>query len=47
MVAQEGHIGRAAQLMAGQGWEEVAQYIADWLERVLRPAPLATDWPGA
>ena len=25
--------------MAGEGWEEVAQYIADWLDRVLRPAP--------
>jgi pimeloyl-ACP methyl ester carboxylesterase len=36
--------GRSHLLMAGQGWEEVAQYIADWLDRVLRPA---TVEPGA
>jgi pimeloyl-ACP methyl ester carboxylesterase len=39
--------GRSHLLMDGEGWEEVAQYIADWLERVLRPAPVATDRPGA
>jgi len=32
--------GRSHLLMAGDGWEEVAQYIADWLDRVLRPAPV-------
>jgi Bacterial regulatory helix-turn-helix protein, lysR family len=35
--------GRSHLLMDGEGWEEVAQYIADWLDRVLRPAPVATD----
>jgi hypothetical protein len=47
-VPEEGHIGRAATtdfvefpgrshlLMACAGWEEVAQYVADWLDRVLR-----------
>ena len=30
--------GRSHLLMAGEGWEEVAQYIAEWLDRVLRPA---------
>jgi pimeloyl-ACP methyl ester carboxylesterase len=29
--------GRSHLLMDGDGWEEVAQYIADWLDRVLRP----------
>jgi hypothetical protein len=33
--------------MAGEGWEQVAQYIADWLDRVLRPAPVAVDGEGA
>jgi pimeloyl-ACP methyl ester carboxylesterase len=28
-------------------WEDVAQYIADWLDRVLRPAPVAIDEQGA
>lgn len=35
--------GRSHLLVAGEGWEEVAQYIADWLDRVLRPAPVAID----
>jgi non-heme chloroperoxidase len=30
--------GRSHLLMAGEGWEEVAQYVADWLDRVLRAA---------
>jgi non-heme chloroperoxidase len=30
--------GRSHLLMAGDGWDEVAQYVADWLDRVLRPA---------
>jgi pimeloyl-ACP methyl ester carboxylesterase len=30
--------GRSHLLMAGEGWEEVAQYVSDWLDRVLRPA---------
>ena len=29
--------GRSHLLMDGDGWDEVAQYIADWLDRVLRP----------
>jgi pimeloyl-ACP methyl ester carboxylesterase len=33
--------GRSHLLMTGPGWEEVADYIADWLDRVLRPAPVA------
>jgi pimeloyl-ACP methyl ester carboxylesterase len=33
--------GRSHLLMAGPGWEEVAVYIADWLDRVLRPAVVA------
>jgi pimeloyl-ACP methyl ester carboxylesterase len=32
--------GRSHLLMAGPGWEEVAAYLADWLDRVLRPAPV-------
>jgi pimeloyl-ACP methyl ester carboxylesterase len=32
--------GRSHLLMAGEGWEEVAQYVANWLDRVLRPAPV-------
>ena len=32
--------GRSHLLMAGDGWEEVAQYVADWLDRVLRPAAI-------
>jgi non-heme chloroperoxidase len=35
--------GRSHLLMAGEGWEEVAQYVADWLDRVLRPAPVTAD----
>jgi alpha-beta hydrolase superfamily lysophospholipase len=35
--------GRSHLLMAGEGWEEVAQYIADWLDRVLRPAPVEQE----
>jgi len=35
--------GRSHLLMAGEGWEEVAQYIADWLDRVLRPDPVAVE----
>ncbi len=38
--------GRSHLLMAGDGWEEVAQYIADWLDRVLRPAPVSSDQEG-
>ncbi|MCW3047694.1 MAG: putative arylesterase-like protein [Solirubrobacterales bacterium] len=38
--------GRSHLLMAGEGWEAVAQYIADWLDRVLRPAPVAIDERG-
>jgi non-heme chloroperoxidase len=30
--------GRSHLLMAGEGWQEVAEYIAGWLDRVLRPA---------
>jgi len=30
--------GRSHLLMAGPGWQEVAEYIAGWLDRVLRPA---------
>lgn len=29
--------GRSHLLLAGPGWEEVATYVADWLETVLRP----------
>jgi hypothetical protein len=32
--------GRSHLLMVGEGWEEVAQYVADWLDRALRPAPV-------
>lgn len=32
--------GRSHLLMAGEGWEEVADYVAGWLDRVLRPAPV-------
>jgi pimeloyl-ACP methyl ester carboxylesterase len=39
--------GRSHLLMAGDGWEEVAQYIADWLDRVLRPTAVAVDERGA
>ncbi len=35
--------GRSHLLMAGDGWEEVAQYVAGWLDRVLRPAPVAQE----
>jgi pimeloyl-ACP methyl ester carboxylesterase len=35
--------GRSHLLMAGEGWEEVAQYVADWLDRVLRPAPVGEE----
>lgn len=35
--------GRSHLLMAGQGWEEVAQYVTDWLDRVLRPAPVELE----
>ena len=28
--------GRSHLFMTGEGWEEVAQYVADWLDRVLR-----------
>jgi pimeloyl-ACP methyl ester carboxylesterase len=35
--------GRSHLLMAGECWEEVAQYIADWLDRVLRPAPVEQE----
>ena len=38
--------GRSHLLMAGDGWEEVAQYVADWLDRVLRPAPVSSDREG-
>jgi pimeloyl-ACP methyl ester carboxylesterase len=30
--------GRSHLLMVGDGWEEIAQYAADWLDRVLSPA---------
>jgi non-heme chloroperoxidase len=30
--------GRSHLLMVGEGWQEVAHYVADWLDRVLRPA---------
>jgi pimeloyl-ACP methyl ester carboxylesterase len=33
--------GRSHLLMTDEGWEEVAHYIAGWLDRVLRPAPVA------
>jgi pimeloyl-ACP methyl ester carboxylesterase len=39
--------GRSHLLMAGEGWQDVAQYVADWLDRVLRPAPVAADAPGS
>jgi pimeloyl-ACP methyl ester carboxylesterase len=32
--------GLSHLLMEGDGWEDVAQYAADWLDRVLRPAPV-------
>jgi pimeloyl-ACP methyl ester carboxylesterase len=35
--------GRSHLLVAGNGWEEVAQYVADWLDRVLRPAPVGAE----
>lgn len=38
--------GRSHLLMAGEGWEEVAQYVADWLDRVLRPDIVTVDQPG-
>lgn len=39
--------GRSHLLTAGDGWEEVAQYVADWLDRVLRPAAVGAEHQGA
>jgi non-heme chloroperoxidase len=39
--------GRSHLLMAGEGWEEVAQYIADWLDRVLGPPAVGAGEQGA
>jgi alpha-beta hydrolase superfamily lysophospholipase len=33
--------GRSHLLMAGPGWEEVATKVAEWIEKVIAPPPLA------
>jgi hypothetical protein len=38
--------GRSHLLLAGEGRAEVAQFIPDGLDRVLRPAPVAIDEQG-
>jgi hypothetical protein len=35
--------GRSHLLVAGPGWEEVAGYVAGWLDRVLAEAPAVSE----
>ena len=31
--------GRAHLLMAQEGWEEIAAYVANWLDQIAQPTP--------